>query len=182
MSFRFGSGNTIASVTPSDVEVWGTPVTAGLYTMHAVATDNNGVSVAQDFKLRVSEIGVDSASLPAMSYQHAYSATDRVVGGTAPYSVQVLTGSLPGGITATGNAQGIGLSGTPTEHGSFSAVLLVTDANSKTFQFTLGLTVSGAGGTTINISPGKHPRPIHAGQLQPAVYRDRRDVLHLESG
>ncbi|MCX6629154.1 MAG: Ig domain-containing protein, partial [Candidatus Solibacter sp.] len=165
MSARFGSGNTIASVTPSDVELYGSPLQAGVYAIHAVATDANGVSIAQDFKLKITDIGVGMGGVgqPNPTYQQAYSTTYRLTGGTAPYSVQLIGGSLPGGLTATGNAQGIGFSGTPTENGGFSSVFLVTDAGGKTFQITIGWFVNGASGTTITINQGNVQGPYSLG-------------------
>ena len=72
-----------------------------------------------------------SSSMSAVkgtSFTNAMTAT----GGTPPYSWQVATGALPGGISLN-STTGM-LAGTPTTSGSFVATIQVTDSRSQTAQ------------------------------------------------
>jgi len=150
MSARAGSGTT-KSVYPVDVELFGVPLQMGSFPIHLVVTDATGASAAQDLTLRVRKLGIDNwvYSVPTPTYNVPYSYTYRLSGGTGPYSVQVIGGEIPHGITATGTAQGILLNGTPIESGPLSTELLVTDAVGNTLQVTLSWTVNNAPGTTV---------------------------------
>lgn len=68
---------------------------------------------------------VQSATgLPPLYLNEAYVAPITVAGGVGPYSVRVVSGTLPPGLTV--NAQG--LSGTPTKSGTFKFTLEATDS------------------------------------------------------
>ena len=61
-------------------------------------------------------------------------------GGTPPYTWQVASGALPGGISL--NSTTGALTGTPTASGNFAATIQVTDSRSQTAQKPLTFTIS----------------------------------------
>ncbi|WEK03857.1 MAG: Ig-like domain repeat protein [Candidatus Devosia phytovorans] len=70
----------------------------------------------------------------------AYSDTVGLTGGKAPYQVALKAGSsLPDSLTISANGT---ISGTPTDAGSFSFVLTVTDANGFAVDVTYGMTIA----------------------------------------
>ncbi len=155
MSARVGSGVTIDSVYPGDVELWGVPLQSGPFTVHAVVTDVNGLTGTQNMTLRVSALGVDNGGVGVLhsTYNVPYSYTYRISGGMGPYSVQLIGGELPHNITASGTAQGIFFGGTPIENGPLFPEFLVTDSAGNRFQLTTpNINANGAPGTTIYLN------------------------------
>ena len=72
-------------------------------------------------------LSVTITSLSNAQTAVAYSATLTAAGGTAPYSWSISAGTLPAGLTLN-SVTGV-LSGTPTQTGSFSFTVQVTDAS-----------------------------------------------------
>lgn len=106
----------------------GTPTTIGASTFTVTATDTATNCMASlPYTLTVGQacptITVNPATLPAMTNGAAYSATFSATGGTAPYTFAVSSGSLPTGLTLTGNT----LSGTFSGSGSYSFTITATD-------------------------------------------------------
>lgn len=77
-------------------------------------------------------------TLPEAYVNEAYDAPVRAVGGLRPYTFELTRGSLPPGITLEGGV----LRGAPSETGTYSFTVSVSDANlSRTFQeYTLRVT------------------------------------------
>jgi len=126
------AGLSITGSTANSVTVSGTPTQAGSFTLNASATDsstgNGPYSVGQAFVLTVAAPGL--ALTPAATtfntpYAAAYSQSFTASGGTGPYSY-ALTGSLPAGVTFSGNT----VSGTPTVPGSSNFTITATDTGS----------------------------------------------------
>ncbi|MGD0498822.1 MAG: putative Ig domain-containing protein, partial [Bryobacteraceae bacterium] len=125
MSFRFGSGNTSSWVTPGDVEIWGIPQAVGNYTVQLTSTDATSAATSVSFTYHVSQLD-QNPQLPNGTLNTAYSAPLRVLGGTGPYTVSKVGGTLPDGLTL--NAGAMQVSGTPLENGGFGPVLRFTDS------------------------------------------------------
>jgi hypothetical protein len=70
---------------------------------------------------------ITSTSLPAPVVGQAYSAQLRASGGTSPYTWSIVEGSLPPGLEL--NASTGEITGTPTEAGSFTLTVQVTDSS-----------------------------------------------------
>jgi len=125
------AGLSITDSTADSVTVSGTPTQAGSFNLLASATDssagNGPFTTAQAFALAVASptLVVTPATLPdataGVSYQQAIS----TAGGVAPYTY-ALSGTLPTGMVF--DAAAGTLSGTPTQSGSFTLGLLVTDS------------------------------------------------------
>jgi hypothetical protein len=68
---------------------------------------------------------ITTSTLPPAEVHTPYSATMEAVGGTAPYTWSVASGSLPPGLTLSPTGT---IAGTPTQNGTFSFVIKVTDS------------------------------------------------------
>ena len=151
MDFRTGSGTTSPYISAGDLELWGTPTAVGTYNVQITVTDANGITTTQMFPLKVSVLFVDGADyLPAGTRGTAYSKTLRVLGGTAPYSVTQLPGSiLPSGLSLAGML----VSGTPTENGFFNGELEFSDSSSNSLQITSYFNINPTSNVNINNGP-----------------------------
>jgi hypothetical protein len=67
---------------------------------------------------------VGGTTLPDALVQAFYTTTLQAVGGTAPLTWSVVSGSLPGGLTLLSDGT---ISGTPTVSGTFAFTAQVTD-------------------------------------------------------
>ncbi len=73
-------------------------------------------------------LSFSSASLGTAYVGESYSGSVSPLGGTGPYSVRLVSGSLPKGLTFTGGGSAT-ISGTPTATGNATFTLEVSDAN-----------------------------------------------------
>src|SRR5581483_12359293 len=96
--------------------------------------------------------------LPSGTVNVAYSAALSAVGGTGPYTFEVVSGNLPAGVTVSAGA----ISGTPTNAGTFLATIQVIDSSTppvRAFE-QLQLTIDPAGAATLRIRVNASPLPI----------------------
>ena len=118
----------------------GTPTATGTFTFTAKVTDSAAATASLQFTIVVASSGPSftTTSLPGGKVGTAYSQTLAVSGGTPPYTFAKTDGSLPPGITLAGGT----LSGTPSDTGSYSFTIEVTDNASATAsqQFTIVIT------------------------------------------
>jgi hypothetical protein len=153
MSLRTGSGITGNNTTPGDAEVWGTPTVTGLFNVEVTVTDATGAAATNTFPLRVSTL-LQTTSLSQggnAPLNSPFSRSLRVIGGTLPYTVTQVGGTLSAGLTLDSNT--LVANGTPVESGNFNPRLVYTDAGgpAQTLQATNNYTISGAGsGISIN--------------------------------
>lgn len=132
-TFSVASGTIPAGLTLSSAGVLsGTPTTATTYNFVARVTD--AVSTMDDQSLSVTvsaatTLAITTTSLPSGQVASAYSQTITAVGGTAPRTFAVFSGTLPAGLTLSG--AGV-LSGTPTTATSYNFTVRVTDAVAAT--------------------------------------------------
>lgn len=97
-------------------------------TFTVTAVDKNGCKGTRTYALRVScpSIAISPSALPNGSVGTFYNQPIAAVGGTAPRRFQVVSGSLPPGLTLTSNGT---LSGTPTATGPYCFSIAVTDGS-----------------------------------------------------
>lgn len=84
-------------------------------------------------------ITIAPTTIPSATVATAYSQTLTASGGTAPYTLAVISGALPAGLTLSASGT---LSGTPTASGSFSFTVAATDATAATGTRAYTLTVA----------------------------------------
>ncbi|WP_213949602.1 putative Ig domain-containing protein [Luteibacter sp. dw_328] len=139
--------------------VSGTPTTANAATFTLKATDSStgtGAPFTGQLAYTVTPaapvIAITPATLPAATAGVAYSQSLSASGGSSPYTFAVTSGSLPSGITLTGNT----LSGTAMAGGSFPITIKATDALNFTMSTAYTLTVNAP---TIAIAPATLPTP-----------------------
>jgi hypothetical protein len=148
LSIRWGSGNTLAWVTPGDLEISGTPTVLGNYNVKLTVTGVDGRSASNTFPLRVSQL-LNYSFIPEGMIFTPYTSTLRVIGGTLPYTGAEIDGRLPAGLTF--DPATFAIAGTPLENGGFWNVFLVTDDVGNTLRTGVFLSIGG-GGSTIGIN------------------------------
>jgi hypothetical protein len=112
--------------------------TSSAYPSSTWDSANYWVDVA--FRAGPAPLTMTTTSLAGGTVSNAYSATLAASGGTPPYTWSITTGSLPGGLTL--NATSGLISGVPTNTGTFSFTVKVTDAGSPAQTATGALSIS----------------------------------------
>lgn len=126
------AGLSVTGTTANSVTVAGAPTQAGSFNLNVSATDsssgNGPYTVGQAFTLTVSApaLTLSPASVATPVYGAPYTQVLTAGGGVGPYTYAV-TGSLPPGVTLTGDT----LSGTPTVPGTYNATITATDTGSS---------------------------------------------------
>ena len=106
----------------------GTPSTGGTFTFTAEATNASGCKGSRAYTLRICpNITPSPSDLSSGSVGVPYSRTISAFSGTAPYTYQVVSGSLPGGFSLD-SATGV-LSGTAAASGTFTFTIRAADAS-----------------------------------------------------
>lgn len=147
MAFRWGSGIASANVWPGDVELFGSPLTAGDFGITLTVTDGTGATATNTFPLHVSNIWMGNYP-PNGTMGVPYSHTFRMLGGSASYTATLTGGTLPLGLTLGGGCpSAISICGTPTEGGSFSPQFTFDDGAGNTSTVTTYLYIANAGST-----------------------------------
>ncbi|MBI3759722.1 MAG: putative Ig domain-containing protein, partial [Deltaproteobacteria bacterium] len=128
----------------------GTPAQLGTSAFSVIATDANGCTGTLTYTLGIQcpAINIAPATLPAALFNQAYNQTLTGSGGVGPYTFALHAGSaLPPGLNLVGNA----ISGTPTQNGTFTFTIDVSDtglgigpshcAGSRSYTVTVGCTL-----------------------------------------
>jgi large repetitive protein len=118
--------------------ITGAATKSGTFQFTATVTDSASGTASQQFTLIVGGLSITPTTLPGGKAGAPYSQTLTATGGTPPYTFTTSAGSLPPGITLTGAVLG----GTPTQTGSYTFTIQVTDSTSATAtqQFTIAIT------------------------------------------
>jgi hypothetical protein len=141
-SWTVATGTLPAGLTLSSAGVLsGTPAGEGSATFTVRVTDAAARTTTQALTLVVNPpaLVITTTSLPAGTAGTAYSQALAATGGTTPYSWTVAAGTLPAGLTLS--SAGV-LSGTPTDDGSATFTVRVTDAAARTTTQALALVVN----------------------------------------
>jgi hypothetical protein len=134
-TWSIASGSLPPGVTlNTDGAVTGTPTSAGIFAFVVKATDTSSPaaqSATQALSINVSAaLSITTPSLAGGMVGQSYSQAVTAAGGTPGYDWSVSAGSLPAGLTLSGNT----ISGTPTSAGTVSFTLMATDSTSPTAQ------------------------------------------------
>jgi len=160
MDVRSGSGATAWFVGPGNLELWGAPTATGTFPVRLAVTDLDGASAANTFDVRVSPLVEWSIFLVNGAAGAPYSHHFLVIGGRPPYSVSVVGGRLPLGLTL--DAAALTVSGTPAESGNFSPTLEFRDADGVPLRVTNYLAID-AGASTLRVTSFDDVGTIRAG-------------------
>ena len=128
--FTLTSGTLPTGLTLSAAGVLsGTPTEAGTFNVSFTATDAHGQTVNRTYAVVVATptlaLSPAAGALPNASAGVAYSQALTITGGIAPYTT-TLTGTLPTGMTF--DPATLRFSGTPTQSGTFTLGVTVTDS------------------------------------------------------
>lgn len=156
-SITTGALPTGLSLNASTGVISGTPTSAGTFSFTVRVTDNASNHADQPLSITITNLAIVNTSLPAGTFNVAYSATLTGSGGQTPYTWALLLGNMPPGLslnTSTG-----AITGTPTACGTFPDVWKLTDANSVFVTKPLSITVSGCT-STLTITTASLPNGI----------------------
>ena len=108
----------------------GIPLQGGSFPISLNVTDANGCHGSIEYKLVVScpTIALDPATLPSGQVKDHYDQVVRPSAGSPPYSYSVIAGSLPPGLSLSGN-DSLRISGVLTAEGEFAFTIGVVDHN-----------------------------------------------------
>jgi len=138
-------GVSVATTTTSVLPVGSNPITAQ-YAGDSNYLPANGGGQAQIVQ---GTLVISPATLPAGVVTVAYNQPLTVSGGQVPYTLTLLSGTLPPGIALVGTAAMPTISGTPTTVGVYTFTIKVTDSTAATTQTQYTLTVGAANVTQI---------------------------------
>lgn len=141
VSFLVVSGALPAGLQLSSLGVIsGVPVQQGNFNFTVRLTDSSGASVSQQFSLLVSPapLSLTAPALPIANLGQTYTFAFAASGGTAPYTFILSSGSLPAGLSF--NSSG-GLSGVPSQAGTFQFGIRVQDNTGQSLQTSASLIV-----------------------------------------
>ncbi len=136
------------SLSASSGQITGTPLVAGNFGFTAKVIDSLGAQASKDLSIAIGQgLTIQDCPAPVAVVGQAYSSALSAVGGTAPLSWKIDSGALPSGL-ALSSANAI-ISGVPLASGSFTYVLHVDDANTKSTTRLCSIQVNAA---TLNIT------------------------------
>jgi hypothetical protein len=145
------------SLNPSTGSISGTPTTAGTSSFTIAVTDSGqptAQTASKAFQITIAApLVITTTSLPSGQVQVAYQTTLQAQGGVTPYTWAVSSGALPSGLALSASTGSI--SGTPTQSGTFSFVVKVTDSSQPTAQIATAsfqITVAAASTTTHSVT------------------------------
>lgn len=147
------SGVLPAGLVLTDATITGTPLAAGTFNFTVTVTDANNATATRNLSIAVANpanLAVVTPSVPAGVVGTPYSQALAAVSGTIPYSWNVLSGSLPAGLTLS--SAGL-LAGTPSEASSSTFTARVADAVSATATRTFTIVITGSLDITTSALP-----------------------------
>ncbi|MEK7404661.1 MAG: putative Ig domain-containing protein, partial [Acidobacteriota bacterium] len=149
-------------LTNPGVLLAGTPTALGPYTFALQATDSSAPAqtTGRLHTVRVSPLSPEN--LPDGTLGVAYSQKLRVIGGTPPYTLSIVEGQLPNGLSMDSSGQ---VTGTPTETSWwFWFRLRVTDAAGNSYTGGHGIRINGTSPTHVQINDGPDLGQVGPGQ------------------
>jgi hypothetical protein len=122
----------------------GTPTAYGTFSFTVTVTDSESPAMTASQPLSITitplPLSVSTMSLPGGQVGTAYGpATLAATGGATPYSWEVTSGSLPGGLSLS--MAGV-ISGTPTAYGTFDFTVTVSDSESPAMTASQALSIT----------------------------------------
>jgi hypothetical protein len=137
----------------------GTPTTGGSVTFTIQVTDSGSATATQEETIDIvpdpAVTGALLGGIVGIAYSQSLSGAD----GTSPYTWSVTTGSLPSGLTLAPSSGAI--SGVPTQSGTSTFTVVLTDLNGVTATEQYGITVAAAPVTPVSPIVPSAPSPTH---------------------
>ena len=125
-SFALSTGSLPPGLTLQSGALSGTPTTAGTFSFDIKASDANSCVATRSYSITICpRITLDPVTLPGGTVGVAYSQRISAGGGASPYTLRILTGNLPPGLTFNSGE----ISGTPTAETTSTFVVGAVDAN-----------------------------------------------------
>ena len=142
------------NLTPGATYIQGRPLQTGTFNFTLQVKDGANNITSKAFTWQVPELALSFAGLPIagnpMLYNQPYSQGLLALGGTGPYSWAVASGSaLPPGLAL--NATTGMISGTPTNTGSITTAITLSDSASHSVTLNVSFTAAAGAGATINM-------------------------------
>jgi len=137
------------TLSPSG-SISGTPTSQGSFTFTVRVTDGATASAQRTFTLVITtSLGISACPVPNATQGQPYASTAAATGGQPPYIWTLAAGTLPAGVLFNGSSGG--LSGIPTDSGTYPYTLLITDqgGNTSTRDCQLAVTSSLVIGTVV---------------------------------
>ena len=132
------------SFSGDEAKLSGTPTKDGLYTLKLKVTDKTGATYSRECSVVIRPLEISGKFTESTMELDTYSDNGvKVVGGTAPFTWNVIEGTLPPGLKVTSSGSNALLSGTPTEEGRYTFTLEVSDAEGKTATKSFTVSVNG---------------------------------------
>ncbi|MBV9623766.1 MAG: putative Ig domain-containing protein [Acidobacteria bacterium] len=134
---------SVSAGTITSVGLFTAPQVSSATTVSVVATSAADTTKQASASVAVSPasasgLAISTSSLPGMQAGVAYAYTLLASGGTTPYKWNMLSGSLPQGLTLNASGQ---LAGSSTQTGQYPFTVQVTDAANSTVSKALALSV-----------------------------------------
>ena len=136
---------TFSDPRDANNELVGTPTTAGTYTFTMRVTDYQGDQATQQFTATINPPLQITGTMPAGTVGVAYSQDLIAQGGVPPYSWSIFANDpLPPGLSLGTTAPDFNnvLTGTPTQAGTFSFTIQVTDSAGYSTTGTVTITIN----------------------------------------
>jgi hypothetical protein len=133
----------------------GTPTLAGTYSLEVSVTGCAGYVSEVSYELTISTVvGITTTTLPNGVVDTSYSGVIGASGGCTPYTWAVVSGKLPGGVTATPSSTTTSLtfSGTPTAAGTSSFEISVTGCGGRVSEASYSVTIQGTSTNVVDLN------------------------------
>ncbi|MFN7916578.1 MAG: putative Ig domain-containing protein [Vicinamibacterales bacterium] len=144
-----------ASLAPGFTYVLGRAMVPGTYQATVEVTDSASATATATLTWVVTPLANFQATLPIaatpLRYNQPYSQPLVIGGGAGPYTFATTTTPMPPGLSLS--AAGL-VTGTPTNTGTFSVPILVTDTNGATLVTNQSFTIAGPTSTVLSFASG----------------------------
>ena len=122
-------------------QISGTPISDGTYAFIVSVTDAEGRTASKSLSITINpnDPEITTTVLNYGEVGSTYTATLAAGGGTGTYTWEIISGSLPPGLSFSDGV----ISGTPTQAGTYTFTVRITDQRGRTAEKTLSIAING---------------------------------------